>query len=84
MKKLDAGAVSAWVSDYLSDFLDIPRSAVTDTATFAELGLDSADSVVICGAFEERFDVEMDATLFLRNETLAELIDDLRNGGYIE
>ncbi|MGD9866258.1 MAG: acyl carrier protein [Pseudodonghicola sp.] len=83
MKKLDANQVMTWISAYLSDFLDLPEGAMTPEAGFADLGLDSADSIIIGGAFEEAFDVEVDAALFLRNENLRGLIEDLRGSGFI-
>lgn len=83
MQKLDAAKVTEWIQSYVSDFLDIPATEITPDSRFDELGLDSADSVIICGAFEEQFNVEMEATLFLRNANLAELIADLRASGYV-
>ncbi|MFG1481028.1 acyl carrier protein [Xanthobacter sp. V4C-4] len=82
-RKLDGAAVTAWVRTHLADFLDLPEDTVTEDAEFAALGLDSADSVIICGAFEEAFDVELDATLFLRNPNIASLIEDLRGTGVV-
>lgn len=84
MKKLDANHAVTWISAYLSDFLDLPEDMMTPESDFADLGLDSADSIIIGGAFEEAFDVEVDAALFLRNENLQGLIEDLRSSGFIE
>lgn len=83
MKKLDAGQVLAWTSGYLADFLDLPETAVTPEAEFTALGLDSADSIIIGGAFEDAFNIEIDAALFLRNTNLHSLIEDLRLSGLI-
>ncbi|MDO8986463.1 acyl carrier protein [Cypionkella sp.] len=83
MKTFDAAQVQSWFTRYLADFVDLPESAVTLDTTFAKLGFDSVDSVIISGAFEEAFDVEVDATLFLRNDDLRSLIEDLRASGLI-
>ncbi|GGW21732.1 hypothetical protein GCM10011452_03480 [Gemmobacter lanyuensis] len=83
MTKLDADQVIAWTTKYLTDFLDLPPEAFDLDAEFAALGLDSVDSVIIGGAFEETFNCEIDATLFLRNANLRSLIDDLRQSGLV-
>lgn len=83
MKTLDADQVMAWITDYLTEFLDLDPGQVTPEAEFAALGLDSADSVIIGGAFEEAFDCEIDAVLFLRNGNLRALIADLRQSGLV-
>ena len=51
---------------------------------FRDYGLDSMDAVVVGGALEERFDVEVDATLFLRNRSIDELMADLRRSRLVE
>lgn len=83
MKHLDAEQVQTWFAEYLADFADLPPEAVTPDAPFAAMGLDSVDSVIISGAFEEAFDIEIDATIFLRNDDLRSLIEDLRTSGVI-
>ncbi len=83
MKTLDANQVQTWVAQYLADFTDLPADAVTLDSAFDSLGLDSVDSVIISGAFEEAFDIEVDATIFLRNTDLRSLIEDLRTSGVI-
>jgi len=83
MKKLDETAVTSWVVSYLADFLDVDAKTITADVNFDELGLDSVDSVIVGGALEEAFDVEIDATLFLRNSNLTELVSDLRVHGIV-
>lgn len=84
MQKLDAEKVTAWITDYLTDFLDLPEDQFSLDADFASLGLDSADSIIIGGAFEEAFNCEIDAVLFLRNTNLRGLIEDLRQSGLVK
>ena len=75
--------VRTWIISYIADFLMIPESDIQANSIFGDLGLDSADSIIISGAMEERFNVEVDATLFLRNPNIDELIEDLRMSGYL-
>ena len=81
MKELD---VREWIVTYLADILDMPVPEIRFDETFMNYGLDSADAVIIGGALEEQFDVEVDATVFLRNETIDDLIDDLRRSELLE
>jgi acyl carrier protein len=80
---LEEEAVRRWIIEYLAEFLDIPVEEVRSDRPYQAYGLDSADSVLVGGALEERFDVEIDATVFLRNDTVDALIADLRNSGLI-
>ncbi len=81
---LEEGAVRRWITEYLAEFLDLPIEEVQSDQPYQAYGLDSADSVLVGGAFEDQFDVEIDATVFLRNDSIDELIADLRNLGLIE
>ena len=75
--------VRDWIVAYIADFLAIPAADIRVDQDFAELGLDSVDAVVIGGAFEERFDIEIDAAMFLRSSTIDELIADLGRAGLL-
>jgi acyl carrier protein len=77
-------AVREWIGGYLAEFLDVPATEIVPDRAFDTYGLDSADSIIIGGALEERFDVEIDATLFLRSRTIDEIILDLRRAGMLE
>ena len=61
----------------------MPLSQVSETATFSDMGVDSVDAVVIGGALEEQFDIEVDASLFLRCSNIAELLADMKAEGLI-
>ncbi len=75
--------VTAWLVAHIAEFLAIPAAEVRVDAEFTALGLDSVDAVVIGGALEERFDVEIDAALLLRCATIAELVGELRRVGVV-
>lgn len=48
------------VVDILVDQKDLERDEITPESTFAELGFDSLDTVVLIMAFEEEFGVELE------------------------
>lgn len=47
------------VKQIIVDNLSVDADAVTDTATFADLGADSLDTVDIIMAFERAFDIKI-------------------------
>lgn len=80
---LNAEAVRAWITEFLTSLLALEASAIRGDVRFNNLGLDSVDAVVMAGALEEHFDTEIDATLFLRNATIDDLLADLKANGII-
>jgi len=40
--------------------------------------------VLVAGAFEDRFNVAIDAGVFLRNDTIDALINDFRDSGLVQ
>ncbi len=75
---MDEVAVRTWLVSYIADFCSLQESEIDPEMEFANFGLDSVDSIIIGGALEEKFDVEIDASIFLRNNNMNELIEDLR------
>jgi acyl carrier protein len=75
--------VTAWLIAHIAEYRAIPPEAVRPDAEFSALGLDSVDAVVIGGALEERFDVEIDPALLLRCATIKELLAELRREGVV-
>lgn len=47
------------VKQIIVDNLSVDQAAVTDSATFADLGADSLDTVDIIMAFEKEFDIKI-------------------------
>jgi acyl carrier protein len=80
---MNAAEVRAWIVGYVAEYLAIDAADIGMDQDFAALGLDSVDAVLIGGAFEERFDVEIDAAMFLRSSNIDELIADLRRSGLL-
>ena len=81
---LKTDAVRAWIIGFLVSLLDLDQAAIKGDTRFHVMGLDSVDAVVMAGAMEEHFKVEVDATLFLRNATIDNLLADLQANGIIE
>ncbi len=75
---MDETTVRAWLVSYIADFCSLQESEIDPDKEFADFGLDSVDAIIIGGALEERFDVEIDASIFLRNNNMNELVADLR------
>jgi acyl carrier protein len=75
---MDEATVRAWLVSYIAEFCSLQESEIGPEMEFADFGLDSVDSIIIGGALEEKFDVEIDASIFLRNNNMNELIADLR------
>lgn len=82
-KTLDESEVRAWATNHLAEFLGRSPDEIEPHLPLQSLGLDSVDTVLIGGALEERFDVEIDATLFLRNDSIDAIIVDLKRSGLI-
>lgn len=80
---MNESEVRQWIAGYLAELLDLDVTAIDGAKPFREYGLDSADAVIIGGALEGRFDVEVDATLFLRNECIDDLMADLKSSGLL-
>jgi phthiocerol/phenolphthiocerol synthesis type-I polyketide synthase B len=81
---LDSELVRTWIVDFLVSLLKSDHGEIKGDTRFNVMGLDSVDAVVMAGAMEEHFDVELDAALFLRNSTIDSLIADLKSSGIAE
>lgn len=81
---LKAESVRAWIIDFLVSLLDTDPHSIKGDTRFHVMGLDSVDAVVMAGAMEEHFNVEIDAALFLRNSTIDSLVADLQSSGIVE
>jgi phthiocerol/phenolphthiocerol synthesis type-I polyketide synthase B len=81
---LKADAVRAWIIGFLVSLLDVSESEIKGDTRFHVMGLNSVDAVVMAGAMEEHFDIEIEATLFLRNSTIDSLLADMQANGIVE
>jgi acyl carrier protein len=80
---LNEDVVTDWIMGFLMSLLNLGPSEISAESRFYNLGLDSVDAVVMAGAMEEHFKTQIDATIFLRNSTLAELLADLKVNGIV-
>jgi len=76
--------IREWITTYISEYLDIPAEKITNDTDFNEMGIDSLEMVLVAGAFEDRFNVAIDAGVFLRNDTIDALINDFRDSGLVQ
>jgi acyl carrier protein len=84
MPKITKVDLSDWLHSYLADHLNKPAESIDFNANFTDLGMSSADAVITAGYLEEHFDIEVDATLFLRNRNIQELIADMVQTGLVD
>ncbi len=80
---IDEMDLRRWIAAYLADLVDLPEDEVVFDTPFKDLGVDSADAVIMGGSLEDHFGIEVEATLFLRNDTIGELIEDLKSEGLV-
>ncbi|WP_376092246.1 acyl carrier protein [Roseomonas sp. CCTCC AB2023176] len=74
-------ALREWCLEELARLLDRPVAEIRSDATFASLGLDSANSVGFVLSLEERLDAELDPELLGAYRTLDALLDHLASQG---
>lgn len=84
MPKMTEANLRDWLETYIAEHLSEPRDRIDFTADFDALGLDSADAVIAGGFLEEHFDIEIDATLFMRNQTIDALVTDMARQHLLE
>ncbi|OLP46741.1 acyl carrier protein [Rhizobium oryziradicis] len=75
--------VRAWTVTFLATMLQCEAESIKSDVNFNVMGLSSVDAVIMAGAMEEHFDIEIDAALFLRNSTINSLIADLQASGIV-
>jgi acyl carrier protein len=65
------------IKEILAEKMDIDPARISDETTFAELGLDSLDTVELVMAFEEEFDVSLEMSEEIKTVSdIAELIEN--------
>lgn len=78
---MTGGDLRDWCVAQLAALLDRPASEIGPDATFAGLGLDSANSVGFVLALEDRLGVELDPELLGEHRTLDALLEHLAAQG---
>lgn len=73
----DKTALRSWTRNYLSELLHIPPEDIDLDQGLGELGLDSADSILLSGEMEQQFGIELEPSMFLEADTLREMLDKI-------
>jgi acyl carrier protein len=66
-----------WCVKYLARTLDLPEATVDPDASFARLGLDSANSVYLIVELEEWLGIELSAELIVEHPSIRALASHL-------
>lgn len=65
--------ISEWCVKYLARTLDLPEATIDPDASFARLGLDSANSLYLIVELEEWLGVELTTEVIVEYPSIAEL-----------
>jgi acyl carrier protein len=84
MPKIPKAALRNWLHGYLAEHVNKAAEDIDFSQNFADFGMSSVDAVIASGYLEEHFDIEVDATLFLRNRNIHELITDMVQTGLVD
>lgn len=68
-------SVVQWLTARIAFHLEAPAHIVEATTPLAELGFDSVRAIGLVGDIEDRYDIDVDATLVYDYPTLAEIAD---------
>ncbi len=69
----DTAALSAWCVEYVAEMLERAASDIDPNAKFSRIGLDSAMSVQLAVALEERLGIEIGPDVIGDHPTIARL-----------
>ncbi|MEU5881413.1 acyl carrier protein [Spirillospora sp. NPDC047279] len=69
--------IRRWLVERVADYLDRDAAEVDADAKFADLGLDSVYSMILCGDVEERYGLEVEPTITWDHPTVALLAGHL-------
>jgi acyl carrier protein len=79
---MEKSEITAKVKKVVSEVLEIPSSEISDDANFIfDLGANSMQSVLLVGAFEEEFNIEMDEDKALEVQNISDAVNFI--GGYL-
>jgi acyl carrier protein len=66
-------AIRDWCVQYLARTLDLPGQTIDTEMTFAQMGLDSANSVFLIVELEDWLELELTPDLLFEHPTIGEL-----------
>jgi len=70
-------AIQEWVVNYIAAVIDLAPEAVALERAFADIGMDSAEVVIMTGVLEEEFAIEVAAELPFEHPTIESFLDAL-------
>ena len=80
---LDADTVRQWIVNYISSVLEISADEVTASASFAALGMDSVEAVLMAGVMEEDFGIQIEPSMIFDDPSIDGLIAAFRRVGIV-
>ena len=83
MKRASATEIRDLLVAELATILQLQESEISTSKTFDEYGLDSMDAVIVVGLVEERLDMELEPELLLRNRSIDEVVNALKELGIV-
>lgn len=75
--------VQDWLVNYIASVVDLPVESVKTDVPFRELGVDSAEVVIMTGVMEEEFALELKSDLPFEHPTVAGFLDALEQQGVV-
>jgi acyl carrier protein len=75
----DAATISAWLTECIADYRQVPPAEIDPDAQLADLGLDSVYALTMCGDIEDRFGLETDPTVAWDHPTINALAGHLHS-----
>lgn len=83
MKRASAEEIRDLLVSELATILHLEKANISTSRTFDQYGLDSMDAVVVVGLVEERLGVELEPELLLRNRSIDEVVNALKELGIV-
>lgn len=74
---IDAEAIQTWLTNYLSQLLDIEPTTIDVSYSFESYGLDSSTSIVLTADLADWLGHELEPTLIYEYQTIEELAEYL-------
>ena len=78
---VSADAIRKMLIGELAAILQIDETEIDAAKPFDEYGLDSTDAIIVVGLVEERIQQELEPELLIRNRTIDEVVNSLKELG---
>lgn len=76
-------AIQEWMVNYIASVIDLPPESIPADKSFHEIGVDSAEVVIMTGVMEEEFAIEIQAHFPFEHPTLTGFLDALQGEGLV-